>query len=102
MESDVQIDDKRVRVTRWTLQAGEDTGEHRHEYDYVVLPLVYGRMGIVGQDGAKTTAELSPGDCYRRHAGVQHTVRNDGADALVFVEVEMLESESDGENEGLN
>ena len=91
MKSSVQIDNNRVRVTHWTLPVGDDTGEHRREYQYVVVPLATGRMGITDSDGAESTAELSPGVCYYRESGAQHTVRNDGDDVLEFVEVEVLD-----------
>ena len=31
--SDIMIDNKRTRVTRWSFEVGEDTGQHIHEYD---------------------------------------------------------------------
>ena len=37
--SDIMIDNKRTRVTRWSFEAGEDTGQHIHEFDYVVVPM---------------------------------------------------------------
>lgn len=36
-EAQVQIDDGRVRVTKWSFVPGAETGWHRHEYDYVVV-----------------------------------------------------------------
>ena len=34
----VQIDNDRVRVTEWRFaKRGDNTGWHRHEYDYVVI-----------------------------------------------------------------
>jgi len=35
----VQIDDEKVKVTRWDFSPGAETGWHRHEMDYVVVPL---------------------------------------------------------------
>jgi beta-alanine degradation protein BauB len=37
--SDTTADDDRVRITTWTFEDGEYTGHHRHEYDYVVVPI---------------------------------------------------------------
>ena len=34
----VQIDDDKVKVTRWDFLPGAETGWHRHEMDYVVVP----------------------------------------------------------------
>ncbi len=39
----VFIDNERTRVTEWRFAPGAATGWHRHEYDYVVIPLMDGR-----------------------------------------------------------
>ena len=36
-KSDIMIDNDKTRVTRWLFEPGEDTGEHIHEYDYIVV-----------------------------------------------------------------
>ena len=37
--SETTIDDERVRVTTWSFEkAGDSTGAHVHEYDYVLVP----------------------------------------------------------------
>ena len=36
------IDNERVRVTEWRFRPGEATGWHRHEFDYVVVPVTTG------------------------------------------------------------
>ena len=90
MKPQVQVDNSDVRITRWTLASGDDTGEHTHEYDYVVVPLTVSRMHITNADGTQTTSELVPGVSYYRQAGAQHNVRNDGVDVLDFVEVELV------------
>lgn len=88
--SDVQIDNGEVRVTRWTLATGQSTGSHRHEYDYVVVPMAPGRMHLVNADGTQTHADLEPGAAYYRAAGAEHTVSNDDEAVVDFVEVEVL------------
>ena len=57
----VQVDDPIVRVTEWRFAPGAATGWHRHEYPYVVVPLVTGRLASTGPDGAVTTADLVQG-----------------------------------------
>ena len=88
--SQVQVDNADVRVTRWTLAVGDDTGEHRHQYDYVVVPITASRMHITNADGSQMTSDLAPGYSYYRTAGAQHNVRNAGLDILDFVEVEVV------------
>ncbi len=85
----VQIDDDRVRVTEWRFAKGAATGYHRHEYDYVVVPMTTGSLKIVGPDGAESIAELVAGRSYARKAGVEHDVVNAHDGEFVFVEIEI-------------
>ncbi len=44
-KSDMTIDNDRIRVTTWTFEAvGDSTGPHRHEHDYIVIPVTGGRF----------------------------------------------------------
>ena len=90
MSATEQIDNADVRVTRWTVRAGEATGPHRHEYDYVVVPLASGRMQVVGADQTRQETVLRPGESYFRRAGGEHDVSNEGPELVDFVEVEIL------------
>jgi len=91
-ETDRQIDNAQVRVTRHRLAPGAHTGFHRHEHDYVVVPVTAGRMRIVegGEGGKELFSDLSRGVAYFRPAGVEHDVFNGGDQELVFVEVEIV------------
>ena len=40
----VQVDNDRVRVTEWRFAPGAATGWHRHEFDYVVVPITTGTL----------------------------------------------------------
>lgn len=84
----VQIDNARVRVTEWRFAPGTATGHHRHEFDYVVVPLTTGRLTVVTESG-ETTAELVTGHAYSRLAGVEHDVRNPNPFEFAFVEIEI-------------
>ena len=83
----VKIDNERVRVTEWRFAPGEATGPHRHEYDYVVVPVVTGRLSIRSGQG-ETIAELVLGEPYFREAGVEHDVVNANDFEFAFIEVE--------------
>lgn len=85
----VFIDNERVRVTEWRFAPGAATGWHRHEYDYVVVPMVDGRLGLVDVAGALTHAELKKGVPYFRSVGVEHDVINANAFEFAFIEIEM-------------
>jgi len=84
----VQIDNETVRVTEWRFAPGAATGYHRHEYDYVVVPLTTGRLLLDEPDGKRYT-ELTAGVSYSRRAGVEHDVVNANAFAFVFIEIEI-------------
>jgi quercetin dioxygenase-like cupin family protein len=84
-----QIDNDRVRVTEWRFAPGAATGWHRHEYDYVVVPLLSGRLRLVDPGGVESVAELTAGAPYFRPAGVEHDVINDNAFEFAFIEVEL-------------
>lgn len=85
---DLQIDNERVRVTRWDFAPGAATGHHRHEYDYVIVPVTTGPLGITGPQG-ETRANLVAGKSYFRPRGVEHDVKNINDFPFTFVEVEM-------------
>lgn len=84
----VQADNERVIVTEWRFAPGAQTGWHRHEHDYVVVPLTAGRLLLESGSGT-VSAELAPGASYFRTAGAVHNVINDGDAELAFVEVEL-------------
>jgi quercetin dioxygenase-like cupin family protein len=85
----VFIDNERVRVTEWRFAPGAATGWHRHEFDYVVLPMVDGELELVGPDGARSHARLKAGVPYFRNAGVEHDVINTNGFEFAFVETEI-------------
>jgi quercetin dioxygenase-like cupin family protein len=84
----VQVDTDRVKVTEWRFPPGGHTGWHRHEMDYVVVPITTGRLDI--DDGKQVfAAELKTGVSYARNIGVEHDVINANDFEFVFVEIEM-------------
>ncbi|HEY0327641.1 MAG TPA: cupin domain-containing protein [Rhodopseudomonas sp.] len=88
-ESQIQIDNADVRVTQWRLPPGGATGHHRHEMDYVIVPVIAGEMTIVAPDGSRSKAQLAAGQSYFRKAGVEHDVLNETYIDIVFLEVEL-------------
>ena len=84
----VHVDNDEVRVTEWRFAPGAQTGQHRHGYDYVVVPLSAGLLKAIGAAG-ETVAELVPGQAYFRKAGVEHNVLNAGSEPFAFVEIEL-------------
>ena len=84
----VQVDDERVKVTEWRFAPGAETGWHRHEMAYVVVPMTTGTLTIEGPDGTRNPSELTAGVAYSRPVGVEHNVINGNDFEFVFVEVE--------------
>ena len=84
----LQTDNERTRVTEWRFSPGAATGWHRHEYDYVIVPITTGTLKLIGPDNSETFAELEAGVSYFRNAGVEHDVINANDYEFSFVEVE--------------
>jgi quercetin dioxygenase-like cupin family protein len=87
----VQIDNERVRVTRWSFPVESSTGHHRHDYDYVVVPLSTGHL-LVRSKAGQSSGELVTGEAYFRQSGVEHEVINDNDFEIAFVEIELKAS----------
>ncbi|MFD1212094.1 cupin domain-containing protein [Arthrobacter sp. GCM10027362] len=87
-QSTVQIDDERFRVTEWRFPPGSETGWHRHEMDYVVVPMTTGELLLQTPDD-ESTSRLTAGQSYTRRAGSEHNVINPGEHEFVFVEIEV-------------
>jgi len=84
----VQVDNERVRVTEWRFAPGAETGWHRHELDYVVVPMTTGRLRL-DNGTSETFAELVVGRSYARNAPVEHNVVNANPHELAFIEIEL-------------
>ena len=84
------IDNERVKVTRWHFKPGAHTGWHRHEYDYVVIPITTGQLHLKEPGNSERTVDITLGVPYSRNVGVEHDVINPSKDKdVIFIEVEM-------------
>lgn len=81
------IDNERTIVTEWRFAEGAETGWHRHEFDYVVLPMDDGTLQLESADGTHH-AELKKGRPYYKQTGVEHNVINASGKEFSFIEVE--------------
>jgi len=84
----VQVDNERVRVTEWRFAPGAETGWHRHDHDYVVVPMTTGQLRITTST-SEVIAELVLGQSYFRPALTEHNVINANSYELTFLELEM-------------
>jgi beta-alanine degradation protein BauB len=84
------IDDSRVRVTTWMFaEAGDATGPHVHEYDYIVVPVTGGTFVITDPDGSTRELAQHAGSPYLGSAGTEHDVVSASGATAVFVEIEL-------------
>lgn len=89
----VLIENDRVRVTEWRFASrGDNTGWHRHAYDYIVVPQFTGQLVIDLGNGERTIADMTAGVPYYREIGVEHDVINGNDFECAFVEIELLEN----------
>ncbi|MCK5778088.1 MAG: cupin domain-containing protein [Rhodospirillales bacterium] len=87
----VFIENDRTRVTEWRFKnKGDNTGWHRHEYDYVVVPLFDGQLEIDTGADERVIAPMKNGVPYFREVGVEHDVINGNDFECAFVEIEFL------------
>jgi quercetin dioxygenase-like cupin family protein len=84
----VFVDNERVIVTEYRFKPGDNTGWHRHGHDYVVVPLMDGKLKLVSKDG-EAFADMKSGAPYFRKEGVEHDVINASEGEFAFVEIEL-------------
>ena len=82
-------EDDRMRVSRWTFQTGQATGEHIHEMDYVAVPISGGAFRAEMGDGSIVEMTQVAGQPYARAKGVHHNVVFVGQGVAQFVEIEL-------------
>lgn len=83
-----QVDNERNIVTEWRFPAGAHTGWHRHNLDYVVVPMSTGNL-LIDTGDELLHPELIAGQSYGRQRGAEHDVINDNPFEFVFIEIEM-------------
>lgn len=90
-ESELQLENEHFRVVRWTIHPGGEIPMHRHEYEYVVVPLVTAEVFVENADGTTLTNQMQEGVGYSRFPGAEHRLENRFSDEpIVFVEIERL------------
>jgi beta-alanine degradation protein BauB len=84
----VHLENDRVIVTEYRFAPGENTGWHRHGHDYVVVPMMDGKLRLEAASGS-TTVEMKKGAPYFRSEGVEHDVINASEGDYAFIEIEL-------------
>ena len=82
------VDDDRTRITRWVIAPGEQTGWHRHEFDYVTIQQSTGILHLKYADGSEKTVDYVPGTARMNPAPVEHNATNIGDVDIRVLEIE--------------
>jgi beta-alanine degradation protein BauB len=88
----VLVDDSDSRITYWHMAPGEETGWHSHEHDYFVVNLTDATLHQFLRDGRETHNTNKARDTHGHPAGVEHNVRNEGANPVLMYEIEYKRS----------
>jgi len=83
-----QINNERTCVNHLLFPAGGESQWHRHDRDYVIVPMQDCQLEIDTGEGPKTVP-MKAGECYFRYAGVEHNVMNNTDQDIVLIEVEI-------------
>jgi quercetin dioxygenase-like cupin family protein len=82
-------DEDRVRVNVLTFEDGDETGDHVHEFDYVVVPVTGGTFLVIEADGSTRELVQQAGAPYVGKQGTEHNVINRSGRTATFVEIEL-------------
>ncbi len=86
--SETLLDDDKTCITLFTIQPGEQTGWHRHEFDYVVVQQSDGRLHLDYADGSMREIGYTPGVALFVSAPVEHNAINVGDVDIIALEIE--------------
>ena len=48
--SKVLVKNDKVIVTEWSFEVGDSTGQHKHQYNNVVVPMLDGELKIIDNE----------------------------------------------------
>ena len=85
---EVIADNARVRIVRYTLTPGSETGWHTHTLDYVIVPYDDGKVRVDRRDGT-IEADMFRNAPYFREKGVEHNVTSLMVATFSFLEIEL-------------
>ncbi len=81
-------EDDKTCITLFTIKPGEQTGWHRHEYDYVAVQQSTGRLHFDFADGSTREIDYTPGVAVAVSAPVEHNAINVGDVDIIALEIE--------------
>ncbi len=93
--SNIQINNKLIKVTKYSFMPGQETGMHKHLFNYIVTPITNGRLLLIDKKGNESNYNLIASQSYFRKAGVEHNVINYSKHNLIFIETELKNQNKD-------
>jgi quercetin dioxygenase-like cupin family protein len=85
---EILIDNDKTIITLFTIKPGEQTGWHRHEFDYVAVQQSTGRLHLDYADGSVLEIDYTPGVALPVSAPVEHNAINVGDVDIIALEIE--------------
>ncbi|MFT5182244.1 MAG: quercetin dioxygenase-like cupin family protein [Alphaproteobacteria bacterium] len=85
---EILIDNDKTIITLFTIKPGEQTGWHRHEFDYVAVQQSTGRLHLDYADGSVLEIDYTPGVALPVSAPVEHNAINVGDVDIITLEIE--------------
>ncbi len=82
------FDDARTRITQWVFAPGDQTGWHRHEWDYVTVQQSGGRLRLEGKGGTESFVYYRDGRTMSWTAPIEHNATNVSDDVVRVLEIE--------------
>ena len=82
------FEDDKTRITHWTMNPGEQTGWHSHDFDYVVVQLSGGRLHLDFADGSEREIDYAPGNTLTGSAPIEHNATSVGEETIISIEIE--------------
>ena len=84
--------DSRSRTTTWAFADGAETGQHVHEFDYVVIPVTGGSFHVVDATGETHDMHQEAGLPYVGTKGTAHNVIHQRGSAATIVAAQREET----------
>ena len=85
---DILHEDDKTCITLFTIKPGEQTGWHRHEFDYVAVQQSTGRLHFDYPDGSTREIDYTPGVAVAVSAPMEHNATNVGDVDIIALEIE--------------
>ena len=84
----ILLDNEHTRITTWAFAPGDQTGWHKHTFDYVTVQQSAGVLLLQGSDGSETHVDYEKGRTVSWTGQIEHNAIN-----ISDVEVRLLEIE---------